>query len=81
MPTSFVSLLVMTSHLRIGVEQNQYQDNLRGQEFLHINLERIHVQGIQIQVQEFLAGKSRENFYFYELMSGINLSLLNSFRK
>ena len=30
----------------LGVERNQYQDNLQGQEFLHIYLEQVHVQGI-----------------------------------
>ena len=48
----------------LGVERNQYQDNLQGQEFLHIYFEQVHVQGIQIQVPEFLAGKSRENPLF-----------------
>ena len=54
----------------VGVERNQNQDNLQGQEFLYIYLEQIHVQGIQIQVQEFLAGKSSELIDFYEEMPG-----------
>ena len=30
--------------------------------------EQVHVQGIQMQVPEFLAGKSSEHIYFYEEM-------------
>ena len=30
----------------LGVERNQYQDNLQGPEFLHIYLELVHVLGI-----------------------------------
>ena len=65
----------------VGVERNQYQDNLQGQEFLHIYLEQVHVQGIHMQVPEFLAGKSSENIYFYEEMSGKKIYLCISFRK
>ena len=65
----------------VGVERNQYQDNLQGQEFLHIYLEQVHVQGIQIQVPEFLAGKSSEQIYFYELKSGSHFHFLNEMHR
>ena len=55
----------------LGVERNQYQDNLQGQEFLHIHLEQVHVQGIQIQVPEFLAGKSSEKLISMKKCQGI----------
>ena len=39
-----------------GVERNKYQEFVRGQDILHFSLEQ--VQEFQVQVQEFLAGKS-----------------------
>ena len=47
----------------LGVEQNRYQEFVRGQDILNFSLEQV-----QVQVQEFLAGKSRRNFPFSELL-------------
>ena len=66
---------------QLGVERNQYQDNLQRQEFLHIYFEQVHVPGIQIQVPEFLAGKPSEQIYFYEEIPGKFFSLCISLRK
>ena len=42
----------------------------KGQDILHFSLEQEQVEVQGIQVQEFLAGKSGEHFYFSELMPG-----------
>ena len=52
----------------LGVEQNRYQEFVRGQDILHFSLEQVQVQGIQVQVHEFLTGKSRGNFHFSQLL-------------
>ena len=69
------SVYYLVRIISIGVERNQYQDNLQGQEFLHIYFEQVHVPGIQIQVPEFLAGKPSEQIYFYEEIPGKFFSL------
>ena len=51
------------------------QEFLRGQDSLHFSLEQVPVQGMQIQVPEFLAGKSSEKNYSYKEMPGNYFSL------
>ena len=66
---------------KLGVERNQYQEFLQRQEFLHIYLEQVHVQGIQIQVREFLAGRSSEKIIFLKKCQGNFFPLCIIFRK
>ena len=43
--------------------------------------EQVHVQRILIQVPEFLAGKSSESIYFYELILWTHFHFLNEMHK
>ena len=61
-------------NVEFGVKRNQYQDFLQGQEFLHIYLEQVHVQGIHIQVPDFLAAKSSENLISLNQCQGLTFT-------
>ena len=43
---------------KVGVEQNRYQEYLRGQDILHFSFEQVQVHGIHVQVQKLLARKA-----------------------
>ena len=50
------------------------QEFLRGQDSLHFSLEQVPVQGMQIQVPEFLAGKAEPNLISLNQRQGVTFT-------
>ena len=65
---------------KVGVEQNRYQEYLRGQDILHFSFEQVQVHGIHVQVEKLLTGKAGKN-YFSEVMSASHFHFLNEMHR